>query len=63
MLTKDCNPIYTSLVFLMGSVVGLFTCGVDIIHHKVTLLIATGVFYLTLVTSKKRPCKKTNKGL
>lgn len=63
MLMKDCNPIYTSLVFLMGGVVGLFTCGADMIHHSFTLVIATGVFHLTLVTSRKKPCGKTNKGL
>lgn len=62
MLTKGCNPIYTSLVFLMGGVVGLLTCGADMTHHSSTLVIATGVFYLTLVTSKKTSQKTSNKG-
>lgn len=60
MLTKHCNPIYTSLVFLMGGIVGLFTCSTDMIHHVFTLFIATGVFYLTLVTSGKRVLVRKN---
>jgi len=58
MLTKNCNPIYISLVFLMGGVVGLLTCGADMTHHGFTIAIATGVFYLTLIASKK----SSNKG-